>query len=94
MKYPRVIALITTTFTLVGCMAVNLEEKTRPAVSAYNGTTVSIQANGNEAYNTSPTNDIMALATSICGKAGKKAEYTSTKTSVAYYRNEHLFLCL
>lgn len=80
--------------TLTACVAVNPEEKTSPLVSSYNGATVSIQADGNEAYNTSPTNDIRALATSICGKGGKKPEYASTKTSVGYFRNEHLFLCL
>lgn len=79
---------------LTACLAVNPEENTRPAISGYNGDTVSIQANGNEAYNTRPTNDIIALATSTCEKGGKRAEYASTTTSVAYFRNEHLFLCV
>jgi hypothetical protein len=81
-------------YTLTACLAVNPAETTRPAISGYNGDTVTIQADGNEAYNTRPTNDIIALATSTCGRGGKSAEYASTTTSVAYFRNEHLFICL
>jgi hypothetical protein len=80
--------------SLTACLAVNPDEDTRPALAGYNGNTVTIQANGNEAYNTTPTNDILELAARTCGRAGKKAEYASTTTSVAYFRNEHLFLCI
>ena len=62
-----------------------------PAVSSYNGDSVTVQAPGLEP--TSPPGpDEVAVANEVCASGGKTARYAS-KRMVADARVEFLFLC-
>jgi len=82
--------------SLSGCVDMSkvVNTPTNPIVTEYNGDSVKIQVHGNEAYNRRPVEIDTALANTTCKKGGKKAEYASSKASVAYFRNEHFFLCV
>ena len=75
-----------------GCMTV----ASRPAVSDFNGSSVRIQVHGNSVYNTRPNAEDTALATATCRskQSNSRAQYASSRTEVAYFRNEHFFLCV
>jgi hypothetical protein len=86
---------------LVGCAS---PDQIQPAVSQFNGDSVSIQVNGTAVEFMSPEDRAVVFAKAdaeaarICGKGSKKrAEYTSSRnipTGQYSYQIERLYLCL
>lgn len=70
---------------LAACVA------SEPAVSSYNGDSVTVQAPGLEP-NSPPGPDEVAVANATCATGGKQARYAS-KRFVSEARVEYLFLC-
>lgn len=63
-----------------------------PAVSGFNGSSVSVQRAG-LAPASGPGPEEIAVADETCGAVGKRARLASNRM-VTEYRTEHLFLCL
>lgn len=70
---------------LAGCAA-------NPVISDYNGDSVKIQTSSMVA-GPEVEAETLAEAKRICSKAGKQAEFASTR-SLPNYIAEHLYLCL
>lgn len=78
-------ALWITPLALMGCVEVE------PAISQFNGSSVSVQSPG--LHTQAPSADEAAPAVATCAKAGKKAEFASSRM-VGSATVEYLFLCV
>lgn len=65
-----------------------------PAVSEFNGSSVTIQQSTIVTVPNHEQPEIIAEAKRICGKVGKRAEYASTRSAPNAAYADHLFLCL
>lgn len=80
------LAIVLSAIALAGCVA------SEPAISSFNGSSVTVQAAGLEP-NSPPGPEEIAVANEACGSAGKQARYAS-KRFVGEARVEYLFLCV
>jgi hypothetical protein len=79
---------------IAGCMSSATQEALfpGPTVDEYNGSTVSIVADGIQ-MNHPVTFDIQELADITCGYGDKNAEYISYQQKPTRYRGTYLFVC-
>lgn len=80
------LSLAVAALVLSGCVIVP-----PPTVSAFNGDSVTVQTV--TALAPFPSGATHAEATRVCGMAGRRAEYASSRLSDKTY-SDHLYLCL
>ena len=87
----NVAGILSCGFLLTGCAEMY---DPKPVLAAYDGNMVTIRVQGNQIYNSSPNQQQLQMAADTCASYGwTGARYTVTSLEVAFYTNEHHFLC-